>query len=91
MALYGLGLGLIFRATNAQIADAARLSERGTAFGNFYAFYSVGVILDAAASGLVASRGDVLDPFYLGATVAFSAVALLLLAGGLGAHVSPSS
>lgn len=70
MALYGLGFGLIFPAANAQVADAARPSERGSAFGIFYAFYSVGVILGAGAAGLVAGRADVLSPFQLGSGVA---------------------
>lgn len=56
MALFGLGFGLIFPAANALVADATLPGERGTAFGIFYAFYSMGVVLGATTSGFVATQ-----------------------------------
>lgn len=77
MALYGLGFGLIFPAANALVADATLPRERGTAFGLFYAFYSLGVVMGATASGAVAGQPWVPDsgPFLMAGVVA-------LLSGG---------
>lgn len=72
MALYGLGFGLVFPAANAQVADVTIPSERGSAFGLFYGFYSVGVILGATISGLLAEEHALfgLSPFLLAASAA---------------------
>lgn len=78
MALYGLGFGLIFPSANARVADATQPGERGTAFGIFYAFYSVGVILGSTAAGAVADAGLALSPFHLGALVAWASAGYLL-------------
>lgn len=45
MLLYGIGFGLIFPSINTQIVDNTEQNERGTAFGFFYAFFSLGVVL----------------------------------------------
>lgn len=80
MAFYGLGFGLIFPAANAQVADATSPGERGTAFGLFYAFYSVGVIAGASSAGVIVDWGGSLSPFHLAAGVAAPAAAVLILA-----------
>jgi MFS transporter, DHA1 family, multidrug resistance protein len=79
MAVYGLGFGLIFPSANAQVAEATQPSERGTAFGIFYAFYSVGVILGSAAAGAALDADLALSPFHLGVMVAIPSAAYLLL------------
>jgi len=79
MGLYGLGFGLIFPSANARVADLTDQGERGSAFGLFYAFWSVGVILGASAAGFMVERGTLLSPFHLAAALAFpSAIAVLL-------------
>lgn len=45
MALYGLGFGLVYPTLNTQVAALYRPQERGRAYGIFYAFYSLGVVL----------------------------------------------
>lgn len=45
MLIYGIGFGLIFPSINTQIIDNTEQNERGTAFGFFYAFFSLGVVL----------------------------------------------
>jgi len=45
MFLYGIGFGLIFPSINTQIVENTEQHERGTAFGFFYAFFSLGVVL----------------------------------------------
>lgn len=79
MALYGLGFGLIFPSANAQVADATSQSERGTAFGIFYAFYSIGVIVGASAAGFTYEAMTPISPFHLSAVIALPAAALVLL------------
>lgn len=45
MALYGVGFGLTYPTLNAQVAALYRVEERGRAYGIFYAFYSLGMVL----------------------------------------------
>ncbi len=54
MGIFGLGFGLLFPATSALVVEASAPEERGSAFGLFYALYSVGVILGALLSGFLA-------------------------------------
>jgi len=51
MVVFGLGFGLLFPAATALVADASAPSERGTAFGVFYAVYSLGTIIGSLAAG----------------------------------------
>lgn len=59
MALFGLGFGLLFPAVTALVADASALRERGTAFGLFYAVYSLGAMLGSALAGVVAEQAGI--------------------------------
>lgn len=45
MVLYGVGFGLTYPTLNAQVATLYRVEERGRAYGIFYAFYSLGVVM----------------------------------------------
>lgn len=80
MALYGLGFGLVFPAANALVADCTEPRERGTAFGLFYAFYSVGVIVGAMSAGFLAGVAGGPSPFHAAAVVALPAGGVLLYA-----------
>lgn len=91
MALYGLGFGLIFPAANARVADATDYGERGAAFGLFYAFWSVGVILGSSVSGLAVEQGMPLSPFHLAAALAVpSALVVALTAPAPAAETAPT-
>ena len=54
MALFGLGYGLVFPAAAAMATAATGAARRGTAFGMFYAVYSLGVVVGATGSGRLA-------------------------------------
>ncbi|MDE2860024.1 MAG: MFS transporter [Chloroflexota bacterium] len=54
MALFGLGYGLVFPAAAAMATAATGSERRGTAFGIFYAVYSLGVVVGASGSGRLA-------------------------------------
>ena len=54
MALFGLGYGLVFPASAAMATAATGSERRGTAFGIFYAVYSLGVVVGATGSGRLA-------------------------------------
>jgi len=71
MVVFGLGFGLLFPAATALVADASSPAERGTAFGVFYAVYSLGTIVGALAAGALASAfGDTTTaPFLVSAVV----------------------
>jgi MFS transporter, DHA1 family, multidrug resistance protein len=80
MALYGLGFGLIFPAVNALVADVTQPYERGTAFGLFFAFYSLGVVMGAAVGGLIAGvEMAAFAPFFLSSLIGLAAGAGVLL------------
>lgn len=57
MFIYGIGFGLLFPAMTAHVVDLSNKNNRGTAFGLFYAFFSLGVVIGPVSVGLMA--GDV--------------------------------
>ena len=72
MILFGVGFGLLFPSLSASVADRTVGGHRGTAFGIFYAMYSLGVFLGASISGAIPIFGAE-------AGVQFYVPALLLL------------
>ena len=72
MILFGVGFGLLFPSLSASVADRTVGGHRGTAFGIFYAMYSLGVFLGASISGAIPTFGAE-------AGVQFYVPALLLL------------
>lgn len=76
MILFGIGFGLLFPSLSASVADRIASSNRGSAFGIFYAMYSLGVFLGATLSGAIPSLG-------MGAADRFILPALILLAMAL--------
>jgi MFS family permease len=84
MAIFGLGFSLLFPAAAALVADGAGASERGAAFGLFYAVYSAGAAVGAAVAGQLAERAGDLSPlpFVIGALVAVAAAPVALLEKG---------
>ncbi len=75
MVVFGLGFSLLFPAATALVADASTPAERGTAFGVFYAVYSLGTIVGALLAGWLAGLfGDTTTaPFFLSAVCALLA------------------
>ncbi|MEW6622701.1 MAG: MFS transporter [Bacillota bacterium] len=76
MGIYGLGFGLIFPAMNAIIIDQTEKYYRGTAFGVFYAVFSLGVFSGPLAAGVARQLGW--QAFYEAAAVLMVMFALCL-------------
>ena len=75
MLIFGLGFGLLFPSLSVSVAEQADRGQRGTAFGIFYAIYSLGVFLGAVVSGGVSEiSADLGAPFYLAAAVPLVAI-----------------
>jgi MFS family permease len=53
MAVYGVGFGLLFPAMTAMVVDNTEVADRGRAFGLFYAFFSLGVVIGPLLVGLL--------------------------------------
>ena len=79
MAVFGLGYGIVFPAAAALVIGAAGADRRGMAFGIFYAVYSLGVVVGASGSGILADFDDgfVGLPFLAAAAVVLVAVPLV--------------
>lgn len=76
MVIYGLGFSFIFPSMNKIIADASNKTDRGKAYGVFYAFFSLGVVVGSGASGLFA---EILGlPFLVCAIIMFVSVIVIL-------------
>ncbi len=67
MALYGIGYGTLFPSACAIVVDETSSANRGTAFGLFYAAFSLGVTVGPVAAGIVAGAG--LPPYWLAAAL----------------------
>uniref|UniRef100_A0A7C3A8C9 MFS transporter n=1 Tax=Thermorudis sp. TaxID=1969470 RepID=A0A7C3A8C9_9BACT len=85
MTSFGLGFGLLFPSASALVVEASAPAERGSAFGLFYALYSVGVIVGATLSGLLASWAGMASPlpFLISGFLSATAGPVILL-GALG-------
>jgi MFS family permease len=83
MAAFGFGFGLLFPAAGALVAEAGGPASRGLAFGVFYAVYSLGVVIGALLSGLVAEASGLASgaPFLWGAAIALATAPAVLLVG----------
>lgn len=58
MMLYGIGFALIFPTINALIVQHTTSSDRGKAFGLFYAFFSLGVVAGSTMTGVLKVSAD---------------------------------
>jgi MFS family permease len=84
MGIFGLGYGLVFPASTALVAEATDVSERGTAFGVFFAVYSAGVIVGSGVSGFASELAG-------GASMSFVGGAAFAIAVGLALAVFSGS
>ncbi|RUL53645.1 MFS transporter [Lysinibacillus antri] len=63
MATYGIGFGFLFPSINSLLIDSTTKATRGKAYGYFYAFFSLGVVVGSSILGwlsLSISRGFLL-------------------------------
>ncbi len=75
MVVFGLGFGLLFPSLGATVSEVTSSRRKGTAFGIFYAVYSLGVVLGSTVSGMVAEMiASLGTPFYVSAAVALIAL-----------------
>jgi len=51
MACYGIGFGFLFPSVNSLLIDSTTAETRGKAYGYFYAFFSLGVVLGSSLLG----------------------------------------
>ena len=87
MVVFGLGFGLLFPSLGATVSEITSRRRRGTAFGIFYAVYSLGVVLGSTVSGMVAEMiAGLGTPFFVSAAVALIALptAIYIRAGHQG-------
>ncbi|MET0958756.1 MAG: MFS transporter [Psychrobacillus psychrotolerans] len=53
MALYGIGFAFLFPSINTLLIDSTEQSFRGKAYGYFYAFFSIGVVVGSSITGFL--------------------------------------
>lgn len=94
MALYGMGFGVIYPSLNAQVATLYRVEERGRAYGIFYAFYSLGIVIAPPFVGWMSGFMSFHVIYALFASVAALGAAFLYhfrhLLAGAGAKTDPT-
>ncbi len=75
MVTFGVGFGLLFPTLSAAVAEHTPSRRRGSAYGIFYAAYSLGVFLGAVFSGSVAELATNLGaPYLLSSAIALAAI-----------------
>ncbi|GIN71981.1 MFS transporter [Bacillus sp. J14TS2] len=53
MGTYGIGFAFLFPSLNSMLVDATDPAYRGKAYGYFYAFFSMGVVIGSGITGLL--------------------------------------
>lgn len=53
MGLYGVGFSFLFPSLNSLLIEATQKKHRGRAYGYFYAFFSIGVVVGSSLTGLL--------------------------------------
>lgn len=54
MGVYGIGFAFLFPSLNSLLIEATKNTHRGKAYGYFYAFFSIGVVVGSSLTGLLA-------------------------------------
>src|SRR5690625_5077269 len=75
MVIYGFGFSFIFPSMNKIVAEASTEVDRGKAYGIFYAFFSLGVVIGSSLSGTIA--GTLGLPFLVCAIIMFIATTII--------------
>lgn len=76
MIIYGFGFSFIFPSMNKIVAEASRKINRGKAYGIFYAFFSLGVVVGSSISGTIAQYAGL--PFLVCAVIMFISTFVIL-------------
>ncbi|GGA39802.1 MFS transporter [Psychrobacillus lasiicapitis] len=63
MGLYGVGFAFLFPSINSLLIDSTHSSNRGKAYGYFYAFFSIGVVAGSSVTGYLELTAN--DGFFL--------------------------
>ncbi|MBS4196840.1 MFS transporter [Lederbergia citri] len=53
MGIYGIGFAFLFPSLNSLLIEATEQTHRGKAYGYFYAFFSIGVVVGSGLTGLL--------------------------------------
>lgn len=53
MSLYGIGFAFLFPSINSLLIDSSDQAYRGKAYGYFYAFFSIGVVVGSSITGFL--------------------------------------
>jgi MFS transporter, DHA1 family, multidrug resistance protein len=53
MAIYGVGFAFLFPSINSLLIDSSSAEFRGKAYGYFYAFFSIGVVVGSSVIGFL--------------------------------------
>lgn len=53
MGIYGVGFAFLFPSLNSLLIEATKQTHRGKAYGYFYAFFSIGVVVGSGVTGLL--------------------------------------
>lgn len=69
MIIYGFGFSFIFPSMNKIVTEASMKVNRGKAYGIFYAFFSLGVVVGSSLSGTIAEYAGL--PFLVCAFIMF--------------------
>lgn len=77
MAVFGIGFGMTYPTLNTQVAAMYPVQERGRAYGIFYAFYTLGVVIAPPLIGWLTEFTS--TTFIFGAFAAVSLAASLFL------------
>ena len=77
MACYGIGFGFLFPSVNSLLIDSTTAEIRGKAYGYFYAFFSLGVVIGSSLVGWL-SLGVVSGFIFTGIVLLLFASVLLI-------------
>jgi len=58
MGIYGVGFAFLFPSLNSLLIEATEQTHRGKAYGYFYAFFSIGVVVGSGLTGLLRLTAD---------------------------------
>lgn len=76
MIIYGFGFSFIFPSMNKIVTEASRNVNRGKAYGIFYAFFSLGVVVGSSVSGMIAQYAGL--PFLVCGGIMFISMFVIL-------------
>ncbi|MBS4024744.1 MAG: MFS transporter [Clostridia bacterium] len=85
MAAYGIGFGLLFPSITALVVDNTEAEDRGRAFGLFYAFFSLGVVIGPLLIGILNVTPD--KGFIVGSMGVFFGGGILYLRRNLSVNI----